>query len=60
MKIQELIKQQDAMLEALRKRGMDGDNEAARVYLEALDRMSQRIDEWKKSVGPHHPQRPQQ
>lgn len=49
MKLAEIVKGQEAMLEVLRLRALDGDNQAAEVYLNQLSRMSQAISEWQKN-----------
>ncbi len=50
MKIKDLIQREEEMLADLRHRAINnGDNGAARVYLEHLRAVSKNIDEWKKN-----------
>lgn len=48
MKVSDLVERELEMLEALRKRGLEGDNEASKIYLEQLRRISDDIANWQQ------------
>lgn len=52
MKATELIARQDEMLELLRQRALNGDNEAAKIYLDTLQIISDRMSEWQQNNAP--------
>lgn len=48
MKIQKVIEIETEVLDGLLERALKGDNEAARIILEFLDRTSKNIGIWKE------------